>query len=545
MACCVVLAACSTKHYKKSADTETAAVIAQKSPVVPNMDPKFSIEASEKTKLDDLPVSNEVQEFFGPDAGIEKGAQVISLEKALDLAVKHSRTYQNRKELLYLQALGLTLDRHRYTPIFGGGGSAQQTTTQIESGVDNLVDERRVTTGQNAGVDQLMRAGTRIATDFSTDFLRYVTGDPRAISSSALVGTLSQPLLRGAGSRIASENLTQSERNLLYGLRDFSRFRKEFSVDIASAYYNVLQNRDVVRNSWRGFQNFKSNVERERASAEIGRKSQASLNQLKQAELQTETRWINAVRVYRQSLDSFKIQLGLPTDVHVILDDKELDQLQINHPKITTDDAVQVALVSRLDLETERDQLIDAERHIKVAKNSFLPQLDVVTGASVDGRQTSSGFTSPDFSRYRWNAGFNLDLPFDRKSQRNNYRASLIAFERAKRELELAVDNIKLQISDDWRNLDQAKRNYEISEVGVQIAESRVEEQRMRQELDRASARDLIDAQNDLIESKNQLTSALVSHTIAKLRFWRDMGILFIKEDGQWEEMRDDENTDE
>ncbi len=37
------------------------------------------------------------------------------------------------------------------------------------------------------------------------------------------------------------ENLTLAERNLLYALRDFTRFRKQFSVDTAAAYYRVLQ----------------------------------------------------------------------------------------------------------------------------------------------------------------------------------------------------------------------------------------------------------------------------------------------------------------
>jgi hypothetical protein len=40
-----------------------------------------------------------------------------------------------------------------------------------------------------------------------------------------------------------------------------------------------------------------------------------------------------------------------------------------------------------------------------------------------------------------------------------------------------------------------------------------------------------------LINSKNERTSALVGHTIARLNFWRDMGILMIKENGQWEEL--------
>ena len=36
--------------------------------------------------------------------------------------------------------------------------------------------------------------------------------------------------------------------------------------------------------------------------------------------------------------------------------------------------------------------------------------------------------------------------------------------------------------------------------------------------------------------SKDQLTQALVAHTIARLQFWDNMGILYIKDNGQWEE---------
>jgi outer membrane protein TolC len=135
-----------------------------------------------------------------------------------------------------------------------------------------------------------------------------------------------------------------------------------------------------------------------------------------------------------------------------------------------------------------------------------------------------------------------LDLPLDRKAERNSYRAALIAHERAARDLVLAQDEITLRINDGWRNLDQAKRNFEISEIGVELADRRVKEQELRAELGRGTARDLVDAQNDLINSKNERTAALVSHTVERLRFWRDMGILMIKDNGQWEELSNSEN---
>ena len=536
--CLLALSACSTKHYRRSADNEVGKIIADKTPGVPNMDPKFTIEATNQLTLTNLPVFNESVDFLGAESESEKGARVLSLEEALDIAVKHSRKYQSDKELLYLDALELTLERHRYTPIFSGKVQTgyARTVNEAKKGVDDIVDKQETFVGaENLGFDMLFRSGARIATDFSTDFLRFATGDPTVTTSSRLVGRLTQPLLQGAGFKIATERLTQSERDVLYSLRKFTRTRKEFSVSVATDFYTVLQNRDTVYNSWRGLQNFRKNVARERAMAEEGLRSQASLDQIKQAELQTESRWVNAVRRYRQSLDEFKISIGLHADDHVILLDRDLAELKVAHPTLGIDDAVKVAMVSRLDLQTSRDELEDAERHVAVAKNGLLPEINLIAGVDVTGNRRES-FPSPDWRQRHWSVGVEAAAPFDRKAERNEYRRKLIEYERAKRELDLAVDNIKLQIADDWRNLDQAKRNYEISKLGVEIARRRVEEQQLRQELGRGTARDLIDAQNDLIDSENQLTAALVGHTTARLRFYRDMGILWVKDNGQWEE---------
>jgi len=82
----------------------------------------------------------------------------------------------------------------------------------------------------------------------------------------------------------------------------------------------------------------------------------------------------------------------------------------------------------------------------------------------------------------------------------------------------------------------RSRRNFASSEIGVELSERRVQEQELRAQVGRGTARDLVDAQNDLIAQKNLRTQALVAHTIARLQFWNDMGILYIKDNGRWEE---------
>ncbi|MDZ4858959.1 MAG: TolC family protein [Candidatus Hydrogenedentes bacterium] len=618
---------CSTTHYREKADSEVYSIIEQKSPAVAGLPKNFTIEQDPTDPLEGLEAGGESADFLGEAAQTEVGAQVLSLEDCLRIAVTHSRTYQTQKELLYLQALGLTLDRHQFTPIFAASGSAQynrstsdilklnelgRVTTQIPGLVDqsgvissqilglapdtstllqrlgvpanaesiaalaavgalagtpsqilndyaNVVEEaftvagvnqprneirneRDVTGDANVGVSLLLKGGARIAIGLTSNFLRFITGDPTVQSSSALVASITQPLLRGRGRDVNAEFLTQAERDVLYQLRSFQRFRQEFAVQVATGYYSVLQARDAVNNNYQGYLAFQRSAEREQALADEGRTTQTELGRIQQSLLNAENSWVDAVRNYKQALDQYKILLGLSTDASVILDDAELRLLEergLLHPEIASDDAVAVALAARLDLYNTRDSKDDSQRKIKVAANALKPDLDLVIAANVDSVPGENTFDELDFQRARWSAGFDVDLGLDRKAERNSYRTALITFDRSIRELSLAEDNVKLDVRESWRNLDQAQRNYDNRKLALELAARRVEEQTLRAEIGIALALDQIDAQNDLISAQNELTDAIVRHTISRLEFWRDMGILYIKEDGQWEEVND------
>lgn len=549
----VLTGGCTAKHYRRSADKEASRVIEAATPGVPNMDENFTIGGQLKLPLETLPLYETSLEYFGEEKDAEVGTRVITLEQALGIAVGQSPVYQSRKELVFLQALSYTLAKYRFTPIFHVRGRgvyesyardlvnfSTSPSGEIRRDVET-VREHAVRARGDTGVDMLLRTGARLSVAFTTDFFRFIVGDSRVLTSSRISGTLSQPLLRGAGYRVTLENLTQSERDLLYALRDFTVYRKDFAVEVATSYYRVLQNKDQVRNAWLGWQNFRENVEREKAFADEGQRTQTALGQLKQAELTTETQWINALRNYQQSLDQFKILLGLHVDDKIVLDDSELEKLQLEHPEMAIQDAIRVAVETRLDLANTKDQFEDAGRRIGIAKNQLLPDLTLLVNASVESKPGTRPLDF-DFERTRWNAGFDGELPLDRKAQRNAYRASLVTYERAGREVQLAIDRVKLEIQDDWRALDQAKRNYEISEVEVELSQRRVEEQELLMELGRGTARDLVDARTDLINARNKRTGAIIQHTLARLQFWRDLGILYIKPNGQWEETERLEN---
>ena len=585
----LVVSGCSTTASRERADAEAYGILEEKSPDVPGAEPEFSLNAVDSPlALESLPRTEEPDTGLGEAITEPAGSSVLSLENAIMLAVQRNRGYQNAKESLYLEALALTLDRHQYTPIFSGSAATalqrsakdqtvpslfpetmagvgaivgeleQLTGSQSEllrayagllesageaAGLDEpatqLVEERRGTGNTSLNVSRLMRGGGRIAASLTTNVLRFLTGDPREASASALELTFAQPLLRGAGRDIAAERLTQAERDVLYALREFTHYRKTFTVNVCAAYYSVLRQRDIVRNNWTSLRNFMMNVERERAFAQEGLRTQAELGRMEQFRLNNENEYVNAARRYQEELDEFKILLGLSTDTPIVLDNREMERLRtrgLNHPSVALEDATQVALVSRLDLYNEKDRVDDARRRVRVAANALKPGLDIVADALV-GSTEENNPADLDFNRMDWNIGLDLDPALDKKQERNAYRAALIDLERTLRNSTLAEDNIKLEVRGAWRNLEQAQNNYRVALESVKLSERRVEEQQLLSELGLATAQDQVDAQEDLIQSQNSLTSALIAHTLARLNFWRDMGILYIGKDGLWKEL--------
>lgn len=537
----VLLAGCSTRHYRESADREVYSTLAGRSGQVAGLDADFDVTAPVAPSLAAFPTNSETAPIFGPSVDLELGARVITLEASLELAFRHNRTHQRQKEVVYLEALDLTLSRHRFTPIFGGGGDAryEERVREVESGVDELTRSRTVNGGGFLSADYLLRTGGRLTAAFTTDFFRLIGGDSELVTSSALGATLIQPLWRGAGYRVAMENLTQAERNLLYQLREFTRFRQQFAVDIAGQYYGVLQSRDRVRNAWVAYQSAGKNAERERALFDEGKTTLTSLGQFEQSELRNEISWVDAVRDYRQNLDEFKITLGLPTQVNLVLDETELERLQIGSLDVSRDASMEIALATRLDFFNERDAVEDAARRVEIAANGLRPNVDLILAGGLESRE-GSGLQLPDPDLHHWSAGLDVELPFDRKDERNSYRASLIQLEQARRQYSLAEDLIRLELQADWRDLDQAGQNYRISEKSVELSERRLEEQQLLYDLGKGLARDLLDAQDDLTDAQNGRTDALVAYTINRLQLLKDMGLLAIERDGQIAELNEE-----
>ena len=514
------LSACrSPQGARRSADRQAYRIISEKSPAVPGMTPSFSLELPQ-----DAPSAAKV-------AGAARSGTLapLSLADAAVTAAASSRDFQRQKEGLYLKALDLTYQRYLFSAHFSGVLSGMFEATSSDRSVEG---------GATFGISKALSTGADLGLTLSGNFLRFLSGDPRQSAEGILRFTLTQPLARGAGKRVAQENLTQAERDVLYELRSFVRYRRQFLVSVASDYFRVLQQKDIVANERMNLENLTSARQRAQMLFEAGRLPGIQVAQAEQDELRARNRWISAQQAYQSSLNEFKITLGLPPDTPLELDAAELSRLSaqgLEEVSLTLQKALDVALARRLDLANAADQARDAERKVTVAENSLKSDIDLSLSADL----------GTDRAANRYGGGIQVDLPLDRLSERNQYRRSLIEVDRARRAYELLRDRVVQQIDGGWRSLEEARVTYEIQLRSVELAQQRVENTALLIEAGRAQMRDLLEAQEALVGARNALTAALVNHRVAMLELWRDMEVLTFQNQAFTQEPLDNESSEE
>jgi outer membrane protein TolC len=320
---------------------------------------------------------------------------------------------------------------------------------------------------------------------------------------------------------------------VLYAIRNFTQYRKTFAVDVATQYFRTIQTRESARNAHIAYMAFNKVVERETAMAEANLRSKSSLGRLLQSQITFQRSWITAMRNYEQALDDLKIQLGLPVTERIVLDYKDMSDLEIIDQKGTLDEAIDTALTARMDLWNTRDRMEDANRRVLIAKQDILPSVNSLVNYNILDNPDRNDFTLTPRNRST-TLGLNFDLNLNQKPERNSLRSATIAEQRARRELELAEEGVRRDVRAGWRDLEVARKQYELAKRGLEISTARLEVEEAFNAEGQGTAIDLVDAQRDMNSTRDLIVSTRISHALARLQLWRDMGVLFIEKDGSW-----------
>lgn len=465
------------------------------------------------------------------DDGGQPDTLRLDLEAIIAQAIEFAPDYRREKEELFLTTLSLIVERHEWGPRF-----FSTVTGQIEGTPEAGDNDTALGLIGSLGVTQRLPYGGTVSATALVDYVRFLeqastnTGNDET-QAADLQFSLDLPLLRGAG-RTAStvETRIQAERDLIYAVRGFERFRREFFVDLSTTYFDLVRRQRQLANQELQLRNFESSSELFVALAEAGREPYFQAERAEQRVLRARNSLINQQENYVRAIDALKLRIGIDTTRSV-----EIIAVEIVVPEVLldTDTSIVTALDERLDLQTEGDLVEDAIRDVLIARNQLLPDLDLRADLNVPTDENlTRGRLDFEPSDGDYTVALTLGLPLDRKIENTDYRAALIRLEREKRDYQVERDRVALQVRRAVRAIEQARFILQLQERAVQINERRASQIDINQRS--LGPREVIDVQEDLLDARNDRDEAISDLRVSILEYLLATGQMRVGSDGRW-----------
>ncbi|MEM0925024.1 MAG: TolC family protein [Planctomycetota bacterium] len=218
------------------------------------------------------------------------------------------------------------------------------------------------------------------------------------------------------------------------------------------------------------------------------------------------------------------------------------DTSGLDEVNVDEEDAMMLALIQRLDLANVRGDLADSRRQVKLNADDLRAILDLRVQQSLRARRLVSDTFDVRSDGATTRLSFALDTPLNRRIERNNYRASLINYDRARRTLINQEDTIKFGIRENLRQLRLQRDQYEISVAQAALAFERVVSTRLQLQLSIGNvvARDFLEAQQDYTSALNSVASDHISFILDRIDLFLNTESIRLNETLYWESTQED-----
>jgi outer membrane protein len=328
-----------------------------------------------------------------------------------------------------------------------------------------------------------------------------VTRDPVATPATPYVSgyhlTLTQPLLKGVDPAVTREPLRQARRATQRQERALEVTRRQAILAVYSAYLAVVREDRALAISRERLDRAHELTAFSRARFAAGSVSRLDVLRAEQQEASTQTAVNDEAAAAGDARDILRRTAGLPRDMEFavrIPGELPVSELPLN-------DAVAGVMDRRPEAQEARDEVVDAEFSVRIAKNEQLPSLSAVLGYTFAALGTRFGDVwkpqSPIFT-----FGFRTDYNFNATSLYAARRTAEVQLETRRRNLSIFEDDLVRDVRRTYRRLEAVTKNLAIATENLRVAELQLDVARLRFEKGLSDNFNVVDAENLLNTTK-------------------------------------------
>jgi len=429
---------------------------------------------------------------------------VFTIEQAIDRSVRYNIRMLNMYEQYRMVESDLRGAKAEFLVKYS------PTITGIVAGEDDAEDRF-----YSVNVTKKHRLGTVGGIRVSAE-----SGDDE--KKSAIRFSLDQPLLRGAGKLVVTNNLVNARRNIAITLRAIEMAKEQLVFSVVSNYYEIIREKELVSLYEKSAERMRTLLEQSRQKQKVDLVSEADVLRVEIQLAWAEDNLITARQFLGDALDDLKILLGYSEVVQIDIDAGILYE----EVEVDEDEAMVTALTRRIDYLEARDRIRDAERNQKVARNNLLPDLDLVVGYAFSGEGTdySEAFKYEDSS---WFLGFSTTTDVRRVAERAGYARARLETQNVRRDFILLRDQILREVRQNIRNLNKNLKRIQLQRRTVEHAENQFKLAQLRYSQNLITDISIVtDAEDDLILAQTNYILAVTDYIVSQARLKMALGTL-------------------
>lgn len=291
--------------------------------------------------------------------------------------------------------------------------------------------------------------------------------------------------------------------NLKAAMADLEKAKEDISINIASAYLQVLFNKELHQVSLGQVELSKEQLARISRLAELGKASPAEVAEAKARVAQDEMNAVQADNNYQLALLDLSqlIELETPEGFTLSAPVVTLDLLPLTPP----DEVYQAALTTKAAVQAAQYRLEGSKHSIRIAQSAFYPQLNLNGSLGTNYYSTIdrnfSQQLQDNFSKY---VGLSLSVPiFNRFSTRNRVRTARLQRENYALQLDNTKKTLYKEIQQAWYTALASESKYTSSSTAADASEESFRLMSEKYDNGKATAVEYNEAKQNLMKAQS------------------------------------------
>lgn len=255
--------------------------------------------------------------------------------------------------------------------------------------------------------------------------------------------------------------------NLKAAMADLEKVKEDISINIASAYLQVLFNKELHQVALGQVELSKEQYNRINGLAEVGKASPAEVAEAKARVAQDDMNVVETHNKYKLALLDLSQLLELKTPEGFTLE-SPTETLELT-PLTPPEEIFQTAMGNKPVIQAAQFRLEGSKHDIRIAQSAFYPQLSLNGSLGTNYystiNRTFSQQMNDNLSKY---IGFNLSVPiFNRLATRNRVRTARLKHENYALQLEGVKKTLYKEIQQAWYSATAAESKYTSSHIAA------------------------------------------------------------------------------